>query len=226
VSSAILRSSTAVFAEEVQGEVKYSDPFPLNRGTIYEYGDDIPDICFFPAGKARWDGSKIMTAEWRQLTGFQRMRFISEYAGELEKQYGHPVDLKGGWEYLRLMNAYAVKACENGCQPEDRMTAALEALLAAKASQGYKSSGKDPEISDKAEAEKKKVGYKFGLEDVTGQGTVRASNLKMGVDYKVSERSSVGVEASQGLHDTNDAAAWGKSVDDETAAKARYKVSF
>jgi hypothetical protein len=34
------------------------------------------------------------------------------------------------------------------------------------------------------------------------------------------------VEASQGIHDAQDASAWGHSVDDETAAQAKYKLSF
>lgn len=79
---------------------------------------------------------------------------------------------------------------------------------------------------DASEGDKKKLGYTFGLEDVTGLGSVRASNAKVGVDYKVSKNATVGVEAKQGLHDGNDASAWGKSVDDETAAQAKYKLSF
>ncbi len=72
----------------------------------------------------------------------------------------------------------------------------------------------------------KKLGYNLGIEDATGEGNVRVSNAKIGVDYKVSKNSTVGVEARQGIHDTQDAAAWGKSVNDETAARAKYKLSF
>ena len=79
---------------------------------------------------------------------------------------------------------------------------------------------------DASEGDKKKLGYTFGLEDATGLGSVRASKAKVGVDYKVSENATVGVEAKQGLHDANDASAWGKSVEDETAAQAKYKLSF
>ncbi|MFA7255121.1 MAG: hypothetical protein WC133_03365 [Candidatus Omnitrophota bacterium] len=82
------------------------------------------------------------------------------------------------------------------------------------------------EIPGAGEADQKKLGYNLGIEDVTGRGNVRASNLKIGVDYKVSKNSSVGIEARQGVHDTQDAAAWGASVDDETAARAKYKLSF
>lgn len=83
-----------------------------------------------------------------------------------------------------------------------------------------------PEIPGKAEAEKKKMDYNFGLEDTTRQGSVRASNVTIGVDYKVSENATVGVEASRGIHDAQDAAAWGDSADDETAAHAKYKLAF
>jgi endonuclease YncB( thermonuclease family) len=79
---------------------------------------------------------------------------------------------------------------------------------------------------DAAEADQKKLNYKFGIEDATSFGNVRASNAKVGADYKVSENATVGVEARQGIHDAKDAAAWGQSVDDETAAQAKYKLSF
>jgi endonuclease YncB( thermonuclease family) len=79
---------------------------------------------------------------------------------------------------------------------------------------------------DMVEVDQKKVNYKFGIEDATGLGNVRTSNAKVGADYKVSKNATVGVEASQGIHDTQDAAAWGQSVDDETAAQAKYKLSF
>lgn len=85
---------------------------------------------------------------------------------------------------------------------------------------------KRPEIPGDTEAKKKKMDYNFGLEDTTRQGSVRASNVKIGVDYKVSDNATVGVEASRGIHDTKDAAAWGGSADDETAAQAKYKLSF
>ena len=83
-----------------------------------------------------------------------------------------------------------------------------------------------PEIPGEAEAKKKKIDYSFGLEDTTRQGSVRASNVTVGVDYKVSENATVGVAASQGIHDSQDAAAWGGSADDETAAQAKYTLSF
>ena len=79
---------------------------------------------------------------------------------------------------------------------------------------------------DKAETDQKKVGYHFGVEDATGLGNVRASNAKIGVDYKVSENATVGVEAGRKIYDSQDAAAWEKSAKDGSSAQAKYKLSF
>lgn len=79
---------------------------------------------------------------------------------------------------------------------------------------------------EKVEADGKNMNYKFGVEDTTGLGNVRTSNAKVGADYKMSKNSAVGVEVRRGIHDSQDASAWGKSVDDETAAQAKYKLSF
>jgi len=83
-----------------------------------------------------------------------------------------------------------------------------------------------PKIPAAAKADQKKPGYSLGVEDVTGQGNVRASKAKVGVDYNVSKRATVRVEVSRGIHDSQDAAAWSRSVEDENAAKAKYKISF
>jgi micrococcal nuclease len=76
------------------------------------------------------------------------------------------------------------------------------------------------------EGDQKKIGYTLGIEDTTGLGDVRTSKATVGADYKVSKNATVGVEAGRGIHDGQDASAWGKSVDDETAAQAKYKLSF
>jgi len=76
------------------------------------------------------------------------------------------------------------------------------------------------------EAARADLDYHVGVEDATGLGNVRASNAKIGVDYKVSPNSTVGVEASRKINDAQDAAAWGKSTDDGNAAQAKYKLSF
>ena len=83
------------------------DPFPQNRGSIYQYSDnDIPDVCFFPVSKARWNGPMITTIEWRMLTDYQKTMFISEYVEELEKKNNEYIDLEGGWEFLIAVNTF------------------------------------------------------------------------------------------------------------------------
>ena len=72
----------------------------------------------------------------------------------------------------------------------------------------------------------KKMLLNLNVEDVTGIGNVRVVKPRIGVEYKVSENSAIGVEASRGIHDTLDAAAWGKPVKDEKAAEVKYKILF
>lgn len=73
----------------------------------------------------------------------------------------------------------------------------------------------------------KKLGYSYGLQDVTPSGgNVRATTAKVGVDYKVTERASLGVETARTIHDSQDAAAWGESVKDENSAEVKYKLEF
>lgn len=83
-----------------------------------------------------------------------------------------------------------------------------------------------PAIPVEQEADQKKIGYNFGIDDTTGRGSVRTSKAKIGVDYKVSKDSTVGVEASRKIHDAQDAEAWGKSVDDDHEAQVKYKLLF
>jgi len=82
-----------VFAEEV-------DPFPQNKGSIYEYGDDIPDVCFFGAD-ARWNGDKVTSGDWFKLTAFFKSMFIIEGSDKL----GY--DELNGWAVLDEMNQIA-----------------------------------------------------------------------------------------------------------------------
>ncbi len=96
-----LIAATPLFALEQK-----ADPFPQNRGTIYEYGDDIPDICFFPANKARWDAYKVTTKTWNRLTDFQKIMFISEGIAEIEIRNQVKVDdsIKGSALFLITIN--------------------------------------------------------------------------------------------------------------------------
>lgn len=104
------------FAEEAS-----FDPFPKNKNSTYEYDDNnIPEICFFPADKARWDGSKITAKEWSMLTDFQKTIFISEYINT-----HYPIIKINGWNYLVYLNKFAEKL-EVADTP---MTMAIESIL-------------------------------------------------------------------------------------------------
>ena len=98
------------FAEEV-------DPFPQNRGSAYEYGEDIPDVCFFGSG-ARWNGAKVTSDDWFKLTDFLKVSFIAEGSGKL----GY--DRYNGWAVLSEMNEIA-----NGTLKPIFMASALKMIL-------------------------------------------------------------------------------------------------
>ena len=85
----ILLLSASAYAEQAD-----FDPFPQNRGTIYDYGDDVPDICFFPIDKARWNGYEVKVSNWPQLTDYQKFKFIEEGAEEIERNEGVKVDIE------------------------------------------------------------------------------------------------------------------------------------
>jgi hypothetical protein len=80
------------------------DPFPQNRGTIYDYGDDIPDICFFPIDKARWNGYEVTADKWPQLTDYQKVKFIEEGAEEIERNEKVKVDIGDGFHLIVAIN--------------------------------------------------------------------------------------------------------------------------
>ena len=67
-----------VFAPICYAEV---DPFPQSRGSVYDYGDDIPDVCFF-GESPKWNGDKVTSDEWFKLTDFLKVTFIME-AGDV-----------------------------------------------------------------------------------------------------------------------------------------------
>ena len=79
---------------------------------------------------------------------------------------------------------------------------------------------------DAVEANPNRLRPNLDIEDATGRGNVRVVKAKIGVEYKVSENSTVGVEAIRGIHDTRDASTWGHSVKDEKAAQVKYKILF
>jgi len=78
------------------------------EGSIYSYSEnDIPKVFFFPKDKARWDGNKVTMKEWYMLTDLQKERFVSEYLGELKKQYQAASGIIGLEDYLRALNLFS-----------------------------------------------------------------------------------------------------------------------
>lgn len=65
-------------------------------------------VYFFPAGKARMDGSKVTVKSWLDLPTFQKAMFIFEYEEELSKKYGTTVEVDE-WECWAALNDYAEK---------------------------------------------------------------------------------------------------------------------
>jgi len=103
------------------------NPFPKNTQSNFAYNDnDIPDICFFPADEARWNGLSVTAKEWSMLTDFQKAMFISEYVGELEKARNIVIEING-WDYLVLLNKF-VSECQGDCL-NSPMILAVEAIL-------------------------------------------------------------------------------------------------
>lgn len=91
----------------------------------------------------------------------------------------------------------------------------------------------DPEYAPPAveppedtEDEKKKISFRYGAVETPTQGVVRLSGAKIGVDYHVDDRHTIGVESSQQFYDRQDARAWGRSGEDESAAEVKYKLKF
>jgi len=101
-----LFAASLFFAGGSGGEV-VRPPSGNSEGTIYSYReDDMPEVFFFPKEKARWDGAKVTMREWYMLTDLQKERFISEYLGELKKQYNSGVEVVG-WDYLRALDIFS-----------------------------------------------------------------------------------------------------------------------
>ena len=77
------------------------------EGSIYSYNNnDIPEVFFFPKEKARWDGTKVTMREWYMLTDMQKEKFVSEYLGELKKQYQGAMEALG-LDYLKALDLFS-----------------------------------------------------------------------------------------------------------------------
>lgn len=116
----ILASISVVFCLfflEQGGAQDTANSFAHNKGNQFEYSqDDIPEICFFPTEKARWDGYKVTNNNWNQLTDFQKFTFVSEAIAEIHRNEHLNIDLKDGDSILLVqgLNQATVKSHERG----------------------------------------------------------------------------------------------------------------
>ena len=93
----------------INGSAFCGDEAPSNNaeGSIYAYSEsNIPEIFFFPKEKARWDGTKVTMREWYMLTDLQKEKFVSEYLGELKKQYQGALEALG-LDYLKALDIFS-----------------------------------------------------------------------------------------------------------------------
>ena len=82
-------------------------PPAKTEGSIYSYSEnDIPEVFFFPKEKARWDGTKVTMREWYMLTDLQKEKFVSEYLGEMKKQYQGAIEALG-LDYLKALDLFS-----------------------------------------------------------------------------------------------------------------------
>ena len=101
ISGLLFSCREAVFCDEIQA------PSAKTEGSIYAYSNnDVPEVFFFPKEKARWDGTKVTMREWYMLSDLQKEKFISEYLGELKKQYQCAMEVLG-LDYLKALNLFS-----------------------------------------------------------------------------------------------------------------------
>jgi len=108
------------------------------EGSIYAYSDNnIPEVFFFPKERARWDGSKVTMREWYMLTDLQKEKFVSEYLGELKKQYQCAIEAMG-FDYLKALDLFSYYSNEKAqAQPSTKV---IDLMLEGQT--GVKCSGK------------------------------------------------------------------------------------
>ena len=101
----VLALGCMIFISSATAKDKNFNPFPENKGTIYEYNSkDLPDICFFPAAKARWNGYAVTTKNWGQLTDFQKAKFIVEAITEIERNENAAIKPTDGFKMLMALS--------------------------------------------------------------------------------------------------------------------------
>ena len=107
IAGVILYCNTCAFCSETT-----QVPPGKAEGSIYAYSDnDIPEVFFFPREQARWDGTRVTMSEWYMLTDLQKEKFVSEYIGELKRQYQGAMEATG-LDYLKALNLFSYYADE------------------------------------------------------------------------------------------------------------------
>lgn len=83
-----------------------------------------------------------------------------------------------------------------------------------------------PDILEDIKAPKeKRFSYHINSEYANSRN-VRAVNITAGMSYNVDDKSKIGIEASQEVHDMQDAKAWGRDHEDNSEARIKYFLSF
>ena len=88
--------------------------FTNHRINPYEYTpSNTPNLHFFPADKARWNGYEITPKEWKKLSHLQRNMFIREYIKELERKLIVAIDIDES-KYAITLDGL-VDSCQGEC---------------------------------------------------------------------------------------------------------------
>jgi len=113
----------------VYKQLSSKEPFPLNKGSVYEDTDEAVEVYFFPLAEeeSKWDGSKITPKEWILLTDFQKQAFLTECSVKLEKKYSTIIEMNG-WDYLVALEMF-VKKCNSGICADPPMCEVIEKML-------------------------------------------------------------------------------------------------
>ena len=121
VPALILCCGAYAFSEEAKASPAKAE------GSIYSYSDSaIPEVFFFPKEKARWDGTKVTMREWYMLTDLQKAKFVSEYLGELKKQYQGAMEVLG-LDYLKALDLFSYYSNEKA--QSQQSTKVIDLLL-------------------------------------------------------------------------------------------------
>jgi len=95
----------------------------------YLVQNDIPDICFFPEGKGKWDGYKIAPQDWIHLSDFLKICFVAEYLIIVKIVYDIELDIsKWTVGVVKTLNSFVSQCDDDKCR-STYMYEAIEILL-------------------------------------------------------------------------------------------------